>query len=331
MLSHFQNGKVIHRAVNACITPLPYVHLSAVTTIEGIGSTRTKLNKIQQVLIDNHGTQCGFCTPGIVMSMYALLRNHPLPTEEMIKEALQGNLCRCTGYRPILQGFNLFAAGNEEVSLREESGACALGEKCCKNKKSTDEEKVEINKEFLPSDPTQEPIFPPELKCLNYQCALEIGGPRVTWFRPASLKSMLKIHKENPDVKIISGGTVHALESKFEGIFSSKLISAESVEELKTLSANEEFVTFGASTTLSEISDYIRNFLKENGDSRRYQVLEAILESSKWFAGEQVRNVATIGGNIMCASSVSDLTPILMAVGARAKFAKLEEGMGSKR
>ncbi|XP_046507858.1 xanthine dehydrogenase/oxidase-like isoform X4 [Equus quagga] len=57
----------------------------------------------------SHGSQCGFCTPGIVMSMYTLLRNQPEPTMEEIEDALQGNLCRCTGYRPILQGFRTFA------------------------------------------------------------------------------------------------------------------------------------------------------------------------------------------------------------------------------
>ena len=92
MLSHFQNGRVTHRAINACITAIPYVHLCAVTTIEGIGSAGKRLNKIQQVLIDNHGLQCGFCTPGVVMSMYALLRNYPKPSEETIKEALQLSL-----------------------------------------------------------------------------------------------------------------------------------------------------------------------------------------------------------------------------------------------
>ena len=58
---------------------------------------------MQQALVENHGSQCGFCTPGIVMSMYTLLRNNPMPTEEMVERALQGNLCRCTGYRPIIQ------------------------------------------------------------------------------------------------------------------------------------------------------------------------------------------------------------------------------------
>ena len=73
--------------------------------------------------MDSHGTQCGFCTPGIVMSMYTLVRNVGRPTEEMIERALQGNLCRCTGYRPIIQGFKLFSPDqNDEISDAITSG-----------------------------------------------------------------------------------------------------------------------------------------------------------------------------------------------------------------
>ena len=73
-------------------------------TVEGIGN-RTAPHAIQQRIAAAHGTQCGFCTPGIVMSMYALLRNHPQPTAEQVEDAFEGNLCRCTGYRPILAAF----------------------------------------------------------------------------------------------------------------------------------------------------------------------------------------------------------------------------------
>lgn len=127
MVSNYSNGKVIHKAVNACLAPIASVHLCAVTTVEGIGSTKTKLHRVQQTLVENHGSQCGFCTPGIVMSMYTLLRNKPIPTEEMIERSLQGNLCRCTGYRPIMQGFKLFtsdhvtktaSSGNSDQSIR---------------------------------------------------------------------------------------------------------------------------------------------------------------------------------------------------------------------
>ena len=79
MISHIQNEKIHHNSVNACLAPLCGMHGTAITTVEGIGSTRTKLHAVQQKLADAHGSQCGFCTPGIVMSMYTLLRNNPCP------------------------------------------------------------------------------------------------------------------------------------------------------------------------------------------------------------------------------------------------------------
>ncbi|KAJ8022062.1 Xanthine dehydrogenase/oxidase [Holothuria leucospilota] len=101
-------GHICHMAVNSCLTPVCSVHGMAVTTVEGIGTT-AKLHPVQERIAKAHGSQCGFCTPGFVMSMYTLIRNNPKPTMEEIHEALEGNLCRCTGYRPIIDGFRSFS------------------------------------------------------------------------------------------------------------------------------------------------------------------------------------------------------------------------------
>lgn len=79
-----------HVSANACLTPICAVHGMAVTTVEGIGSTRTKLHPVQERIAKAHGSQCGFCTPGIVMSMYALLRSMPKPTMKDMEVAFQG-------------------------------------------------------------------------------------------------------------------------------------------------------------------------------------------------------------------------------------------------
>ena len=112
MLSDYDRakGEVNHRAVNACLTPLYACEGTHVITVEGLGTKRGGLHPVQSALAHAHGSQCGFCTPGFVMSMYALLRSKKTkPTELEIEEALGGNLCRCTGYRPILEGFKTFA------------------------------------------------------------------------------------------------------------------------------------------------------------------------------------------------------------------------------
>nr|CAD7392474.1 unnamed protein product [Timema cristinae] len=164
-------GECFHRSVNACLAPVAAMHGLAVTTVEGIGSTRTRLHAVQKRIVESHGSQCGFCTPGIVMSMYTLLRNTGRPTLEDLDTALQGNLCRCTGYRPILEGFRVFTEDWERRQAAQYSngsvnGSCGMGDKCCKLNGTEDHEDEQLfdKSQFVPYDPTQEPIFPPELK-----------------------------------------------------------------------------------------------------------------------------------------------------------------------
>ena len=91
---------LVYEPVNACIRLLASVDLCHVVTVEHVG--RDTMHPVQTAMIDLHGSQCGFCTPGFVMSLYALWMRAPKATETEIEEALQGNLCRCTGYQPII-------------------------------------------------------------------------------------------------------------------------------------------------------------------------------------------------------------------------------------
>ncbi|KAK6033194.1 2Fe-2S iron-sulfur cluster-binding domain protein [Ostertagia ostertagi] len=100
-------GKAKYTAVNACVFPLYMAHHSLVLTIEGIGNPK-KIHPIQDRLARIHGSQCGFCSPGFVMAAYALLRTNPNPTVHEMNQAIKGNLCRCTGYRPFLEALYSF-------------------------------------------------------------------------------------------------------------------------------------------------------------------------------------------------------------------------------
>ncbi|KAE8752582.1 xanthine dehydrogenase 1 [Frankliniella occidentalis] len=119
--------KIAHLAVNACLAPVCAMHGLAVTTVEGIGSTRTRLHPVQERIAKAHGSQCGFCTPGIVMSMYALLRTLPKPNMHDLEVAMQGNLCRCTGYRPIIEGFRTFTEEWEQMQSTVRTHSLANG------------------------------------------------------------------------------------------------------------------------------------------------------------------------------------------------------------
>ena len=110
-----------HMAVNACLAPLASMDGCAVTTVEGIGSIRAGVHPLQRRIAELHGSQCGFCTPGIVMAMYTLFRQHPDAAAEFIEENMDGNLCRCTGYRPLLDA--------AKTLVRGAGGGCCKGEK----------------------------------------------------------------------------------------------------------------------------------------------------------------------------------------------------------
>ncbi|KAK2140392.1 hypothetical protein LSH36_1368g00050 [Paralvinella palmiformis] len=119
-----KSKQIRHAAVVSCLVPVCSLHGLAVTTIEG------------EQLVKAHGTQCGYCTPGFVMSMYTLLHNNPIPSMDQVQKAILGNLCRCTGYRPILDGFKPFT-----------KDYCPLGDQCCKRTSSSNnsDESMPVN------------------------------------------------------------------------------------------------------------------------------------------------------------------------------------------
>jgi carbon-monoxide dehydrogenase small subunit len=91
------------KAVNSCLYPAHEIEGKSVITIEGLLVPKHKLSKLQQAFVDQGAIQCGFCTPGMILSAKALLDSNPNPSDEEIREALQGNLCRCTGYVQIVE------------------------------------------------------------------------------------------------------------------------------------------------------------------------------------------------------------------------------------
>ncbi|UNI24600.1 hypothetical protein JDV02_010334 [Purpureocillium takamizusanense] len=129
--------QIYHASVNACLAPLASLDGKHVITIEGIGNTK-RPHPTQERVAKGNGSQCGFCTPGIVMSLYALLRNNSEPSQDEIEEAFDGNLCRCTGYRPILDAAQTFSVDKSQRAQSNGGGCCkdgsngANGGGCCK-------------------------------------------------------------------------------------------------------------------------------------------------------------------------------------------------------
>ena len=104
LVGRLQGGELSYETVNACICFVGMLHGTHVVTIEHLSPANGPLHPVQQAMVDFHGSQCGFCTPGIVMSLYGLWMQTPRPSVRQIEMALQGNLCRCTGYRADRRG-----------------------------------------------------------------------------------------------------------------------------------------------------------------------------------------------------------------------------------
>ena len=105
------------QAVRSCLMFAVQADGAVVTTVEGLASENGQLHPLQQAFHDNHGLQCGFCTPGVLMTLLEFLQHNPAPTEAEVREALSGNLCRCTGYQGIVA-----AARDAASRLRQDRG-----------------------------------------------------------------------------------------------------------------------------------------------------------------------------------------------------------------
>ena len=156
------------KTINSCIQFLPTIDGKELITVEGLHGKDDGLHPVQQAMVDQHGSQCGFCTPGFVMSLYALYRSTPTPSRQEIDDALSGNLCRCTGYRPII------AAAQSMHEQADDWSAQAHLESLSEVGRSDDLE-------------------------------IEHAGRR--FFAPVDIASFAGIYARHPDATILAGGT----------------------------------------------------------------------------------------------------------------------------
>ena len=103
VLGELKNNKIKYSAINSCIMFLPTLQGKQLILVEDLVSENGSLHPVQQAMVNYHGSQCGFCTPGFVMSLFSMFKNHIRFKESVIKDSIAGNLCRCTGYQPIIK------------------------------------------------------------------------------------------------------------------------------------------------------------------------------------------------------------------------------------
>uniref|UniRef100_A0A915DBR0 xanthine dehydrogenase n=1 Tax=Ditylenchus dipsaci TaxID=166011 RepID=A0A915DBR0_9BILA len=330
--------QIRHYSANACLTPVCAVFGKAVTTVEGVGgpdSLNKKIHPVQERLSKSHGSQCGYCTPGFVMAMYSLLRNCPQPTQAQIDDSIQGNLCRCTGYRPILEAFYSFIPPSQSQSGLPD-GCCGQGDACCKKSagRACGEDTHQLTKMKLttfdncaPYDPTQELIFPPELLLHKWNAVsfcLERDGVR--WLQPTTLQQLLALKKAFPHGRLISGNSELAIELKFRFIDLSVAINPKQVPELREVRMQENRGLYvGMGLSLTEMREVLNKYIKELPEWQT-AIFRSVCAMLHYFAGKHVRNMASAAGNIATASPISDLNPIWLASGASVVLESEERG-----
>ncbi|KAJ7345476.1 hypothetical protein JRQ81_001426 [Phrynocephalus forsythii] len=295
MISRYEpiTKKIIHYSANACLIPLCSLYGAAVVTVEGIGNTKNRIHPVQERIAKSHGSQCGFCTPGMVMSIYALLRNETEPRSEQITEALAGNLCRCTGYRPIIDGCKTFCKESFCCQNKENGGCCANQEECFS---------------LLPNKEKKNMAENQAVRTLTFH------GERTSWISPVTLKELLDLKAKHPQAPLVVGNTSVGPEMKFKGVFHPLLISPTRVLDLHVVEHTDNGLILGAACSLTVVKDVLSDAVSKL-PVEKTKLFRALLQQLKTLGGQQIRNVASFGGNIVSRSPTSDINPILAAGG----------------
>ncbi len=273
---------LVTRAVNACIQFVATLDGKELITVESLAGEDGRLHPVQQAMVEAHGSQCGFCTPGFVLSLFALFKSTPSPGRVAIDDALAGNLCRCTGYRPII------AAAERMAELADDSDwlTARAGQA------------VDISKRVA------------RLAALRDDLDLAVGSGRRCFIAPASVAALADALASNPGATLLAGGTDVGLWVTKQYRELDPVIYTGRVRELRRITRTDTAIEFGAAVTLTEAVPVLL---------AHYPDLEELF--LRW-ASPPIRNAATLAGNVANGSPIGDSMPALMAAGAEVVLRK---------
>ena len=278
-------GGLAFRAVNACTQFLPTLDGKALFTVEDVsragarGSSDDPLHPVQRALVDCHGSQCGFCTPGFVMSMWSTYEHHcergTRPTRRGLADDLSGNLCRCTGYRPILDaGERMFELPARRLDTKPVAAALA-------SLASIDTFAYEAPNPQLP------------------------GSPRHAFFAPRTVDELATLYEQKPDARLLAGSTDIGLWVNKQFKVLPTLIHVGEVEALARIEQRDDgTLSIGAGASL------------ERAWAALAQRHAHLREVGLRFASPPVRWAGTMGGNVANGSPIGDSAPALLALDA---------------
>jgi len=298
VIGELVGGKLSYRAVNACILFVSMLDGKQILTVEHLKNRDGSLHPVQQAMVDLHASQCGFCTPGIVMSGFALYQNtrlnkvSNLNTDNNNQQACSdksdqvdglnktyaGNLCRCTGYGPII-----------------ESGK-ALIHHALNNLTDIETENSDTIK-------TLQTIQPTETKTLTTESQ--------NYIQPNNITELNTALNEQPQAHILAGATDLGLWVTKQRKKLETLIYLGQIPELKQIHLSDDSIELGASVTYSEAMPLLAQYFPE---------MEGYLERH---SSTQIRNSGTIVGNIANGSPIGDMPPPLIALGASVKLTSI--------
>lgn len=264
-------GKTYY-SFNSCITPVAILDGSSLVTVDAL-SKDGELHEVQRAMVECHGSQCGFCTPGFVMALAGLAEKKICNSENSINEqeaknVMTGNLCRCTGYDAIID-----SAKNIDLSKCE-----SLKERFY----NEDQEHDLLNTISTP---------------------VEIKSDDFYFYAPTSLHAALEYIHENPDTRIIASSTDLGVVHNKRRLKLNKLLSLHLIKDLYQIEEKGHQVSLGARVTLTELRHFLKNRIP---NFAKYLDI---------FASPQIKNIATVVGNVANASPIGDTPPALLALG----------------
>ena len=269
-------GQPCYRAINSCLVPLCLMAGREIVSVEGVAG-HGKLHPVQDKMVEGHGSQCGYCTPGFVMSLFEGYYRGDIRKPDQLDDQLCGSLCRCTGYRPIRD-----AAIEAFPERHRKNGDDPFAQRL---KKATT-----------------------GLGGVEYKFA----GER--FFRPTSLGGLLQLLAQFPKGRLIAGATGLGLDITKRFKRFPTLISVETVPELKQIECTDAEWRIGAAVTLTQIEEQMA------------EEFPALADMLRVFGSRQVRNRATMGGNLVTASPIGDSAPVLLAFDANVVLVSQKDG-----
>ena len=293
VIGELREDRIRFRAINSCIQLLPTLDGKELFTVESLSrcggdaqaaAEPSDLHPVQQAMVDCHGSQCGFCTPGFVMSLFALYKSEPEPDRARIKDVLAGNLCRCTGYRPIADAAReMYRTGGQD-------------------KRSW------LQRPWSATDQVEAPASERErvqrLRSIRRRRILHLHGRRGDYFAPTDIVELAVLLLRYPRATLLAGGTDVGLWVTKQHRELGTVIHLGDVRELKVLETTETHLEVGAAVPLSDAQNLIGQYFPDMGEIYRR------------FGSPPIRNAATLGGNVANGSPIGDSMPGLIALGA---------------